>query len=436
MARQKLSPSQMVGIAVAAVILVPLFTIISEPGVIKKLYVIVTHNAAFWVVLFIALIFGFYRKITNPFKFTWLEFPVQVLASIAGIFILYSVFFFTTSDIADREVWNSYITKSEYYEEWTEEVEYEDCDSEGKNCVTKTREVYHPPEWYIYSNIGEQQSINRSIYKTYVREFGNEDKKLLFRANQVSIGDGNMYKTEFKSTYDKRITSAIEHDYINYVKGTETLHKRSGGNTVGFEKVLLNYPSTFSNSFGKINLNRVLVAGGLNVDSDWLQKVDRSLDLVLSDLGSKKQVNILIYLVKSSDQSFIHALEEHWINGKKNDVIVVVGMNEYPKVEWVSIMAWTKVEEFKIELRDNIVSMGDISDSKKFVDTIVNQVSKPGDKGGYVRMPMSDLEYLVSDITIPWWASILVILFSALLSWATSWALINNEIQNWRRRWL
>lgn len=434
MPKQRLTPSQMVGIAVLAVILVPLFTIISEPGVIKKLYIIVIHNTAFWIVLFIALIFGFYRKITNPDKFTWLEFPVQVVASIASIFILYSVFFFTTSNIADTEIWNSYITKSEYYEEWTEKVEYQDCDSEGKNCVTKTRDVYHPPEWYIYTKIGEKKNINSSIYRNYVKYFDNENKKLLFRSNQVSLGDGNMYYTEFNLTYDKHITSAIEHDYINYVKGTETLHKRTGGNTVGFEKLLLDYPRTYSNIYGKINLNRVLVSGGLNVDVNWIKDVDSKLDLILSDLGNKKQVNILVYLVKTKDQSFLQALEEHWINGKKNDVIVIVGMNEFPKIEWSAIMAWTKIEEFKIELRDNLISMGDINDSDKFVNSIIEHVEKPGEKGGYVRMPMSELQYLVSDISMPWWASILAVLFSALLSWATSWALINNEIQNWRRR--
>ena len=430
-----MSPSQMVGLFVLAVIFVPFFTILAEPGVIKKLYIIVTNNVAFWIVAFLSIVFGFYRKYTNPEKYTWLEFPFQVIAGIATVFTIYSVFFFTTSNIADVEVWNSYTKKAEYYEKWTEEVTYQDCDSEG-HCTTKTRTVYHPPEWYFITDSDEKISVNRKIYKSYVNYFGNEKEKNLFHSGQISIGDGDMYYTVFNKQFNSRITTSIEHDYVNYLKGAETLHKRSGGNTIGFEKLLLDYPRTYKSVYGNINLDRVLVTNGLSVPTKWKVEVDKSLDLVLTDLGAKKEVNVLIYLVNTKDQSFTYALEESWINGKKNDVIVLIGTTNFPDVDWVSILAWTEIEEFKIVLRDSIIDLDDLNNSKIFVDTIVSQISLPGEKGGFVRMSMDKLQYLVSDITIPWWANVLVVVFSMFLSWLVSWALINNEIQNWRKRWL
>ena len=433
MAKTRLTPSQMVGIFVLLVIFVPFGTILTEPGVIKKLYIIVINNVGFWIVAFLSIVFGFYKKYTNPEKYTWLEFPFQVLAGISTVFVIYSVFFFTTSNISDVEVWNSYVQKAEYYEEWTEENTYQDCDSEG-HCTTRTTRTYHPPEWYLITDINEKKSVKKDIYREYVKYFSNEKKKNLFHSNQVSIGDGDMFYTVFLKKYDNRITSAIEHDYVNYIKGTETLHKKSGGNTVGFEKLLLKYPRTYRSKYGKINLDRVLVTDGLSVPIDWIKKVDRNLDLVLSDLGKKKEVNILIYLAYTNDMAFTQALEEFWLNGKKNDVIVIVGTKSFPEIEWVSILAWTENEEFKVVLRDKIIDLKDLSDSDKFVDTIVSQISLDGNKGGYVRMPMNKLQYLVSDITIPWWANILVVIFSMFLSWLVSWALINNEIQNWRKR--
>jgi hypothetical protein len=432
-AKSKLTPSQMVGIFVLLVVFVPFVTILSEPGVIKKLYIIVINNIGFWIVAFLSIVFGFYRKYTNPEKYTWLEFPFQVLAGISTVFVIYSVFFFTTSNIADVEVWNSYVKKAEYYEKWTEEDTYQDCDSEG-HCTTKTRTIYHPPEWYFITDINEKKSVNKEIYRNYVNYFRNEKKKNLFHANQVSIGDGDMFFSVFNNKYNKRLTSAIEHDYVNYIKGTETLHKVSGGNTIGFEKLLLKYPRTFSSIYGKINLDRVLVTGGLNIPKDWIKNVDRKLDLYLSDLGTKKEVNILVYLVDTDNMAFTQALEESWLNGKKNDVIVLVGIKSFPELNWVSIIAWTEIEEFKIILRDKIIDLDSLKNSDKFVDTIVQQIDLPADKGGYVRMPMSKLQYLVSDITIPWWANLLVVIFSMFLSWLVSWALINNKIQNWRKR--
>lgn len=437
--KNNLSPSQMVGIFVIVIIVVPWFTILSEPGVIKKMYVIVSHNLSFYIAIFISLIFGVYRKFTNPNRFTWFELPVQLLASVAVIFTLYSFFFFTTSNISDKEVWNGYSVKAEFLEEWTERVETTTCDSEGKNCKTTVSYVYHPPEWWLYTNnykvnYNEKISISRSVYRNYVNYFGNNTFKDLYHANQSSHGDGDMYYTVFKDTFESRIPTSIKHRYVNYLKGAESLHKKTGGNTIGYEKLLLDYPKVTRGSYGSIYFDRVIVAGELNVDSTWKKQVDQQLDLALTSLGEKKQVNIVVYLVKSSDQAFLHALEEHWINGKKNDVIVIVGMNQFPMVEWAAVMAWTKIEEFKIILRDNINELSDISDSNIFTSTILNQISKKTENGGYLRMPMEELEYLVSDIELPWWSHLLVVLSGAFMAWLVSWALINNQIKNWRRR--
>ena len=430
----RMSRPQMVGIFVIFIIVLPWITILSEPGVIKKIYLIVSYNLSFYIAILLSLIFGVYRKFTNPEKFTWIELPIQLLASVAVIFTLYSFFFFTTSDIADKEVWNGYTSKAEYYEEYTTETEYEDCDSEGKNCVTRSTETYHPPEWYLYTSNSEKLAISQSTYRTYVKRFANETEKELYHPDQISYGDGDMYYTIFKGNFEDRIPTSIKHRYVNYLKGTESLHRKTGGNTIGYEELLMEYPSVTSGTYGNIYFDRVIVAGGLKVDPLWKKQVDQKLDLALTNLGKKKQVNIVIYLVKSSDQAFLHALEEHWVNGKKNDVVVIIGMNNFSKVEWTSIMAWTKIEEFKIELRDNINELSDISDSSIFTNTIINQISKNPENGGYLRMPMKELEYLVSDIELQWWSHILVVLSGAFIAWLVSWALINNQIQNWRRR--
>jgi len=434
-AQSKITPSQMVGIFVLAVIFVPFLTILSEPGVIKKLYVIVINNIVFWIVAFLSIVFGFYRKFSNPETYTWLEFPFQILAGIATVFTIYSLFFFTTSNISDIEVWNSYVVKAEYYEKWTEEETYQDCDSEG-HCTTKTTIIHHPPEWYFITDSNEKKSANRKIYNAYVNYFLNEKEKKLFHSGQISIGDGNMFYTVFNKKINERISTSIEHDYINYIKGTETLHKKTGGNVVGFESLLLPYPRTYSSVYGKINFDRVIKTKGITVSEKWIKNVDEQLDISLTTLGKEKQVNIIVYLANTKSEAFTYALEESWINGKKNDVIVLIGTANFPKIDWVSILAWTENEDFKISLRDNILDLENLNDSNKFVNTIVSQISLPDNKGGYVRMPMKNLQYLVSDITIPLWTNVLVVIFSMFLSWLVSWALINNEIKNWRKRWL
>jgi hypothetical protein len=429
----RLSPAQTVGIIVAACIIIPLAWLIWEPGVFGKVWIVVKHNPAFWIVGLVAAAFGLYRKISYPLEFAWVELLVQIPTSSLAVLSMFSLFFYTSTNMSDSEIWNGYVTTSEYYEAWTEEVTDTECtgtDSNG-NC-TGTREVkrnvYHPPEWYIHTTNDEKIGISKSVYRGYVSYFGNERKENLFHMNQVSIGDGNRFYTTYSGGANQPIWSAREHPFVNYLKASQSIKLRQGS-AASYAGLLLSYPQVYSGSFGPIELDRVLSAG-TSVPSDWAQSVDHGLDRALGTLGNEKQVNLLMYVVGTSNRAFLHALEEHWVFGKKNDVIVVIGAKTFPKIDWVDVMAWTDVEEFKIILRNRILELHDLSDSDKLVGTIVSQVSLSPEKGGFKRKPMAELEYLVSDISLPWWASVLVILFSGLLSWGTSWALINNEFRS------
>ena len=192
------------------------------------------------------------------------------------------------------------------------------------------------------------------------------------------------------------------------------------------------YPIIHGGKFGPIEVDRV-VLGGATLPEEWIRSVDRGLDEALTVLGKKKQVNVLTYMVNTSDQSFLHALEEHWVYGKKNDVIVIIGTSSFPKIDWVAVIAWTDVELFKTNLRKEVMDLKDLSDPSKLVETIVKRVALPPEMGGFLRKPMEEYQYLISDISLSWWANLLIFLVLGLLSWAIDWALINNTIRIWRR---
>jgi len=84
-------------------------------------------------------------------------------------------------------------------------------------------------------------------------------------------------------------------------------------------------------------------------------------------------------------------------------------------------MSWTPHEAFKIKLREQIVAMKTITDQNVFIETIVNQVRAP-DEDGFERLQMSNMQYLIADIDLPWWAYIIssliiLILYAPLLWW-------------------
>lgn len=399
-----------------------------------KIVKVLTYNTGFWILLFVTAIFGLFRKLTNPEKFTWLELPIQLFASSITILILYMVFFTTASNLSDRELLNGYVERAEYYEAWTEEVTYteeEPCgtDSDGntKYCtVTKTREDYHPPSWDLITTLGTI-SIDEGTYGNYVRHWGNEKEVSLSHMDQVSSGDGNMFLCRHAGNLDaKLVPASTEHRYLNYLKASDSIKKISG-QLSGFQDLLKPYPKIYAAGFGPIEVDRVINAG-VNLPSNWSFILDQQLDRLLAQLGASKQVNVLVYTVKTTDPQFGFALDEYWVKGKKNDVIVVIGLNEFPKINFVHVMAWTKVEEFPLMLRNRIMDLGEATDPQKITDIISSQLTMSPANGGFVRMPMSDLEYLIRDIKLPLWCQILIVIIGAAVSFGVSVWLVKNNI--------
>jgi hypothetical protein len=392
-----------------------------------KMSLVIVNNKGYWIVIILAFVFGFFRKFTNPQKFNWLELPAQLLISFVAITALYAFFYNSSTPLVDTEVWNGQVIRGEYYEAWTERKSENVCDSRDKNghCTSSHIRYYnvrHSPEWKLCTTVGDID-VSASIYATYVRYWHNEAKKDLYHANQVSVGDGDMFYV--RPNNDLIVPASTEHKYVNYLRASDSIKKVSGSIS-GFQKFLKNYPRVHSSQFGPLELDRVILAG-VRPSNQWVEILDRKLDLALVKLGSSKQVNILVYLVGTADQSFSYALEEQWIKGKKNDVIVIIGSTNFPKPDFVYVMAWTKVEEFKITLRDRIMAMPDLNNSEELADIICSQINKGPQNGGFDRMPMAELEYLIGDIKLPWWCQVLIVLVGGGISWATSWYMVNND---------
>jgi len=391
-------------------------------GYLGNLLLVVRANIGFWIVLVMATAFGFYRKLSNPDEFAWYELPIQLAVSTLGIILLSCFFFSTSTHLTDTEIMNGYVTGAEYHEAWTERVVHTSTDKKGR---TKTWVTYdkHEPYWTELTTVGDL-SIDRSLYQTFVRYFSNERKKNLYHSGQSSIGDGNMYYVSYDAKQEI-IPASRPQWFVNYLRASDSIKKIHG--SVGLYKDLLRpYPSVYSGTYGEIEIDRVIEAG-VTLPQQWKNDVDKTLDLALTHLGQQKEVNILVYAVNTADEGFVHALEESWVKCKQNDVIVILGVPEFPKISFAYITAWTKIEEFRINLRNKIIDSGDLNDGVAFANIITQEISKSPEQGGFKRMPMSDLEYLIADIRLPWWCQFLIVLVGGGISWVTSTILINNQ---------
>jgi hypothetical protein len=388
-------------------------------SLLTKMWVVVWHNFQYPLVLALLGAYGVFWKWKDE-DFTVPELGIYAIVIVVVTFPLAGMFYFTSTNLHDVEIWNGYAAQAVYKEKWTEEVTTydEECTGSGKDrschTVTHTHNEYHPPKWYITTNNGEEVTVSRDAYRKYAGRFGNETFKRLLRLNQVSFGDGNMYFSDWKGQQETMVPTSVEHPFVNYLRASQSITKVQGMIS-SYKDLLLPYPHVHTGPLGDIYVDRVLVAG-TQVPDGWKQGVSDGLSNALATLGAKKQVNVLVY-VTSADNGFFYALKEYWTGGKKNDVIVVIGSKDGKNIDWVQVQAWTKVELFKVQLADSVRELNTLeSNAGKLVDAITTQIAKAPDVGGFQRMPMADLEYLLTEISLPWWATLLMIVLSVLIA--------------------
>jgi hypothetical protein len=106
------------------------------------------------------------------------------------------------------------------------------------------------------------------------------------------------------------------------------------------------------------------------------------------------------------------------LNGKKNDIVIVIGAPEFPKkASWVNIMALTKTDMFQVQLRDALLDLETL-DVTNVMNTIEKQVQT-----NFKRRSMKEFEYLEAEIDPPQWivvSTVVAIILSYLGFWVYS----------------
>lgn len=204
--------------------------------------------------------------------------------------------------------------------------------------------------------------------------------------------------------------------YVNYIKAVpESLFHQV--DTLKFKKILPAYPDKVYDYY---KVNRTVVAGPIKVTD--LRVWNSEINEVLKTLGPKKQVNLVVVLAGVSDASFSNALEAHWLGGKKNDVVVVLGVPAYPKIAWVRVFSWSKNKLVNVVIRDEVMSLGTASPS-----AVVGVASK-AISTNFVRRPMKDFEYLRNEVEPPMWVVVFALILGLIASTTLTYLSIKRDL--------
>jgi hypothetical protein len=324
-------------------------------------------------------------------KVTFKEFLLQmtiqgVIAGISCAVIYYS----NTSDV---EIHNGRVASKARQEVSCEHSYrcfcYESCSSSGSNrsCTEICQTCYdhdHDVDWPVITTNNEHLLISR------VDRQGVTEPP---RWSSVRVGE----------------PTSIEYSYTNYIKASPDTLFRHQGLTEKYSSQLPTYPGGVYDYY---RLDRFVQIGTSIPDvAEW----NRDLSKLNGDLGSKKQVNAIVVVVKDQPREYFYALEQHWLGGKKNDVVLVVSISTDTSIQWADVLAWTDKAIFKIKLRDDVIEAKTL-DREAIIAAMQTNIDTY-----FVRKHMADFQYLQASITPTTGQWIFALIFGILACIGTSW---------------
>ncbi len=342
-----------------------------------------------FLLLLLPALLGLAGLLFSKGRVTWKEFLVH--EGVVVLLVAVGYFIALAGKTADKEIWNGVVARK-YQDTASCCHSYPcnphscNCDSKG-NCSTCWDTCYehsHDIEWEAVSSNGEL------VFHDGCNAPGSYPPA---RWNAIAVGE----------------PTAVEHSYTNYIKGNPDSILRRQGAEQKFAGLIPAYPRVYD----WYRAERFLTVG---VAVPEARRLNARLAEINARLGSPKQVNVTVVVVRKDDPMYLEGLREAWLGGKKNDLVAVVGLKETPEaadraeIAWAGVVSWTRNEEIKISIRDRILGLKAF-DGDRVLDIVAEEVASK-----FVRRPMADFEYLKSTIEPPRWAIWLIFVLGALLA--------------------
>lgn len=276
----------------------------------------------------------------------------------------------------DTELWNGQVvSKSRVHGTYEEAYDcYCSTDSDGIESCSTCYETHYTVDWDVRCTVGVVD----------IKYLDRTSKSVYNSPNPKAYT--NAYKGE---------SCATQHSYTNYLIAAESsIFNKDTGQDFSMYSVP---PYPYVHSYYKVN--RVFGFGKLN------KELNHRLNLGLRALGPSKQANIIL-IGNQYDNMYRYAVEQQWKGGKKNDIIVLIGMDKTNTLSWVDTITLGENagnELMTVKMRDSIMSLK--SSKAEIADNILSIVGKHFD-----RKAMEEYTYLKDDITPDTWVVVLSLL--------------------------
>ena len=325
--------------------------------------------------------------------------------------VLFSIIFryFSIDGLTkDSEYWSTRFEKIEYYEPWDEYIhetctENYVCGTDSKGNTTYCTRTYdcsyverHPSRYVKEDHLGNTYSASESEYLRLKNKMGNSSFVDL-RRNYHSY-DGDMYYTTYNNKLEDYECITSTHNYENKTQAVSNVFQYEDIDSLDIATFkLYDYPRVDGEKYYQPSL--------IGYDDPISE---HTLQVINGELGNTKQVKVFVLVFRDMPITSANKQQSYWKGGNKNEVVVVINLDNNDKPTWCVPFSWSDKEEFKINIRNYVMSQDTIN-MRETVSYIGDQVDSR-----YVRKEFADFDYLEVGMT----------------SKQTTWLLISNVILN------
>lgn len=244
---------------------------------------------------------------------------------------------------------------------------YESCSGSGKNrsCYTHCDTCYEHS--YDLSYI-----VESTIGNYLIARLDSQGLKEPPRYTEIAVED----------------PVSITHNYSNYIRGSNrSLFKDHVDFTKDEIKSFPKYPGKIYDYY---KIDRIIDQAGL-YSAEELVTLNGKLSRTLNDLAKEKQVNLVVVLTNNTEDYALKLLS-YWQGGKKNDVIIVIGVDSSKDITFVRVQSWTTNSLFSVRLRDSLLDLESLDSTKKFEQIL--SIASEEIKATYTRRAFKEFAYL------------------------------------------
>lgn len=317
------------------------------------------------VPLIIAIV-GFFLPVgKGPYKhiISWKEFLILFIVSVLIAGLSMTAIYYQNTTFT--EMWNGIINKKQWQKVNCEHSYSCNCVticSGGKNnsCTTICQTCYDHDfdiSWFAWDTAGHTFEIDR---------IDRQGLKEPQRWTSIKIGD----------------PTTVAHSYTDYIKASKGSLFRKEESYNQFQ--VPSYPTIYD----YYNSNKILSTVPIQ-NIDWWQ---RQLALLNGRVGPSKEANVILVVVKKQDPKYYYALQQKWLNGSQNDIVVMISVDDQNNIQWANALCLAQTDLFRVKLRDSILAIGTLDMDKILKEVERNVITY------FKRKDMKNFEYLRASV--------------------------------------